>query len=680
MPNRLSQSTSPYLRQHADNPVDWYMWGPEALDKAKAEQKPILLSIGYSACHWCHVMAHESFEDAVTAHQMNEQFINIKVDREERPDIDHIYQAAHHLLTGRGGGWPLTMILTPDQEPFFAGTYFPAEPRYRMPAFKDLLNKIHETWTHRRDAIYEQNARLLEALKEESAAPIPGQLPTWQPEQDANLPSLARMHLLRNHDPVHGGFGGAPKFPHPTDLELLFTGFQLNGDARYYEAFALSMCSMANRGMFDQLGGGFYRYCVDAEWAIPHFEKMLYDNGPLLHLCADLWSVSHSPRLREVAEWTVDWLFREMQSPEGPFFSALDADSEGEEGLFYLWDRDTVRAHIPTENWNEVSLCFGLDQDPNFEGHAWHLHWHATSEHPTSEVLYSARRTLFDLRKPRVRPGLDDKILASWNGLMITGLAFAGRIFEREDWINQALSSLKRIQQLMMIDGKLHAVFAGGRAQLNAYLDDHAFLLQACIECLQVRWDPSILIFAEQLAHSILNDFEDPESGGYFFTRHDHEPLLTRPRIVHDAATPSGYAVATRMLIILGHLTGQMRFIDSAEKALNSAIPQTRARPSAFASLMLALEIASTPPQIIVLRGTQSHMRIWEKAISKLNLPHSLCFAVPQDAHAVPIVFDKPLPKNGEVNAWVCRGLNCLPEITDLSTLLGVCKSQDTVR
>jgi uncharacterized protein len=678
VPNRLAQSTSPYLRQHADNPVDWYMWGPEALDKAKSEQKPILLSIGYSACHWCHVMAHESFEDLATAQQMNAQFINIKVDREERPDIDHIYQAAHHLLTGRGGGWPLTMILTPDQEPYFAGTYFPAVPRYRMPAFRDLLDKVYEAWVSRRGAIQEQNARLMDALREESAAPSMMHRKPWQPEDDADLPQRATLDLLSNHDPIHGGFGGAPKFPHPTDLALLLQGFQCSGDDRQYDAVALSLHGMANRGMFDQLGGGFYRYCVDAEWAIPHFEKMLYDNGPLLYLCAELWCISRSPRLQEVSELTVAWLLREMHSPEGAFYSALDADSEGEEGLFYLWDRQTVQDQIPAKNWEEVAHCFGLDQEPNFEHHAWHLHWHANSEHATSPALLSARKTLFELRTPRVRPGLDDKILASWNGLMIQGLARAGRRFQRKDWVKHAQHALHRIQTLMFIEGRLHAVYAGGKAQFNAYLDDHAFLLQACIECLQARWDAAILGFAEQLAEAILEHFEDAQAGGYFFTRHDHESLIMRPRIVHDAATPSGYAIAAHMLILLGHLTGDIRFQHSGERALATAIPQARARPAAFASLMLALEAAINPPQIIVLRGNKEDMHDWENALNQTIPSHCLLFAIPADAQGLPSLFDKPLPKTSTVNAWICSGIQCLPEITELSAVIERCSSRQT--
>jgi len=651
------------------------MWGPEALDKAQREQKPILLSIGYSACHWCHVMAHESFEDTPTAIQMNEQFINIKVDREERPDIDHIYQAAHHLLTGRGGGWPLTMILTPDQEPFFAGTYFPAEPRYRMPAFRDLLNKIHETWLHRRDAIKEQNLRLIEALREESAAPALTHSTHWLPEHDSDLPQRARLDLLRNHDPINGGFGSAPKFPHPTDLELLFHGFQIYGDDRQYDAVALSMHSMANRGMFDQLGGGFYRYCVDTEWAIPHFEKMLYDNGPLLQLCADLWCASRSPRLQEITELTVSWLLREMQSPEGPFYSALDADSEGEEGLFYLWDRDGIKEHIPSEDWLEVSQCFGLDQAPNFEQHAWHLHWHSSSELPTSLALLTARQKLFESRAPRIRPGLDDKIIAGWNGLMISGLAHAGRMFERSDWIDKAHQALQSIQKLMLLNGRLHAIFAGGRAQFNAYLDDHAFLLQACIECLQAKWDTTLLAFAEKLANAILDDFEDMQAGGYFFTRHDHEALLTRPRIVHDAATPSGYAVAARSLMILGHLTGETRYINSAEKALASACPQARDRPAAFASLILALETALIPPRIVILRGEENEMARWQLELLRSNLAHTLVLGIPTEAKRLPNLLEKPKPTSAKVNAWVCQGVMCLPEITDLPSLLSVCKS-----
>lgn len=441
MSNRLARETSPYLLQHADNPVDWYPWGPEALDRARREDRPILLSIGYSACHWCHVMAHECFEDAEVAAAMNRLFVNIKVDREERPDLDQIYQTAHQLLAQRGGGWPLTVFLAPDQTPFFAGTYFPKTPRYRLPGFVDLMENVAQAWHARRDEVLAQNEAVRAALDRQSPAPArQGAL--------SDAPFAEAMRDLETaFDPVWGGFSKPPKFPRPGELFFLLRRARL-GDARARELALFTLTKMASGGVRDQLGGGFCRYSVDERWAIPHFEKMLYDNGPLLQLYADAWAMSGDARYREAAEDIVAWLLREMRGPDGGFFSALDADSEGEEGKFYVWTPDQARAVLTDEEYAVAAPVYGFDAPPNFEN----AHWNPILARPLAEVaadlgvspdsaaarLASARARLFAARENRVRPGCDDKQLTSWNALMIAGLAHAGRVMARPDWVAEA--------------------------------------------------------------------------------------------------------------------------------------------------------------------------------------------------------------------------------------------------
>jgi hypothetical protein len=445
MSNRLATEPSPYLLQHADNPVDWYPWGEEALEKARREDKPILLSIGYSACHWCHVMAHDCFEDEEVAAAMNRLFVNIKVDREERPDLDQIYQAAHQLLAGRGGGWPLTVFLAPDQTPFFAGTYFPKTPRYNLPGFVDLMENVARAWRERRGEVLAQNVAVREALAE--------QQPAAGREVPLTAAPLAQgvRDLARAFDPVWGGFSRAPKFPRPGELFFLLRQAQAgNGQARDMALFTLR--KMASGGVVDQLGGGFCRYSVDEQWAIPHFEKMLYDNGPLLHLYADAWALTGEPLFRETAEGIVGWLLREMRAPDGGFYSALDADSEGREGNYYVWARDEARALLSAEEWAVAAPVFGFDAPPNFEN----AHWNPILAQPLAEVaatlgipeteaarcLASARTKLFAAREARVRPGCDDKQLTGWNALMIAGLAHAGRVMQRPDWVDAAHAAL----------------------------------------------------------------------------------------------------------------------------------------------------------------------------------------------------------------------------------------------
>ena len=666
MPNHLATETSPYLLQHVDNPVDWHPWGEAALSLARREDKPILLSIGYSACHWCHVMAHESFEDTEVAAVMNELFVNIKVDREERPDLDQIYQSVHNMLTGRAGGWPLTLFLTPDGTPYYAGTYFPKAARYGLPGFPDICIRLAEVYHQQRDAVEKQNASVREAL----ARTIP-ESAVAQPLEAAPI-DLLRTALIESFDSHYGGFGGAPKFPHPTDVAFLLRRAAFDDEAR--NAALTTLTRMAEGGIYDQLGGGFARYSVDARWEIPHFEKMLYDNGPLLSLYADAWVIAHTPLFQRVAEETVAWVMREMQSPEGGYYSSLDADSEGEEGKFTVWDRDEVRALLNATEWEVAASHWGLNDPPNFENSHWNLKVSAPISDPERALLSSARTKLFKVRAQRIHPGRDDKILTSWNALMIQGMARAARVFGRSDWLASARQSLDFIRSTLWRDGRLLATYKDNKAHLNAYLDDYAFLLAALIELMQTEFQVDDLDFATQLADVLLAQFEDREHGGFFFTSHDHEALIHRPKPGVDNATPSGNGVAAVALQRLGHLLGEPRYLEAARRTLECYCPQFSEQASGFAVLIEALDEALTPPESVILRGPAAELGVWQKALSAEPLPHMLTLALPNELAGLPPALAKP--KSDAVNAWVCQGVNCLPPIASLEALVATVSKQ----
>ena len=681
MPNLLAGETSPYLQQHADNPVNWRPWGKEALTLAEQEGKPILLSIGYSACHWCHVMAHESFEDAEVAAVMNRLFVNIKVDREERPDLDQIYQTAHQMLTGRAGGWPLTMFLTPEGAPFFGGTYFPKAPRYGLAGFPDLCERVAEAWRERRGDIEQQNAELLKALAAGAVARPPVDELTAAPLQ------LAVERAAQVYDADFGGFGGAPKFPHPADLELLLRRHAAAGDVRCGEMALHTLRCMAQGGLYDQLGGGFCRYSVDERWAIPHFEKMLYDNGPLLRLYADAWRATADPLFKRVAVETAGWVMREMQAPEGGYYSALDADSEHEEGKFYVWSPAEVSRHTTAAEYAVVAAHYGLDQPANFEGR----HWHLLVARPLADIaaalgrsaaeceglLISAKEKLFAVRGKRIRPGRDDKILTSWNALMVEGMAHAGRVFGRDDWLASARRALDFIRQELWKSGRLLATCKDGHAHLNAYLDDYAYLLKAVLELLQAEFDAGLLAFGKALGDALLAHFEDA-AGGFFFTSHDHEALIHRVKTGHDNATPSGNGVAAYALQRLGHVTGEARYLAAAERTLRLYYADMARQPGGFATLLMALEEAITPPTIVVLRGPRVQLADWQRKTTAHDWPWVLMLALPDDTEGtVPAALDKPLKDH--VNAWVCSGVKCLEPIDDYSCLERVCKTPELI-
>jgi uncharacterized protein YyaL (SSP411 family) len=672
MPNRLATETSPYLRQHADNPVDWHPWGAEALRLAREADKPILLSIGYSACHWCHVMAHESFEDPEVAAEMNRLFVNIKVDREERPDLDQIYQTAHAMLTQRSGGWPLTLFLMPDGTPFFGGTYFPKQARQGMAGFLDLLPRIAEAYRDKREEIGRQNAALLDALARTLPAPAGGEALKRSP-LDAAVREFAQVF-----DDVHGGIGQAPKFPHPYELAFCLRRHALDGGELGLAITRLTLVKMAEGGIYDQLGGGFCRYSVDPYWSIPHFEKMLYDNAALIALYSDAWLLTRQPLFERTARGIAGWVMREMQSPEGGYYSSLDADSEHEEGKYYVWTPDEVRGLLTADEYALVEPHYGLDGAPNFEGHHWHLRVMKPLDviarrldSPVAECearLESARAKLLAARDQRARPGRDDKILTSWNAMMVRGLARAARAFGEDAWLASARRALEFIRATLWRGGRLQATYKDGIAHLNAYLDDHAFLLDALLELMQCEFREDDLRFARDLAELLLERFEDRAAGGFFFVSHDHERLIHRAKPGHDNATPAGNGIAAFALQRLGHLIGEVRYLEAAERALKLFYPQLERQPGACVSLATALDEHLVPPQTVVLRGEAGAMAGWQRTLAARYRPNTLVVAIPAGRAGLPPVLDKAAPAKG-VNAWVCRGVSCMPAIGDLAEL-----------
>ena len=669
--NSLGDQTSPYLLQHADNPVHWYPWCEAALMRAEQENKPILLSIGYSACHWCHVMAHESFEDVDTAKIMNELFINIKIDREERPDLDKIYQTAQYLLTQRTGGWPLTMFLTPkDHMPFFGGTYFPDKARHGLPAFKDLLQHIANFYQSRRAEIDTQNQSMRNALQQ-----------IYEPncskvDLTPNIFNICNQHLEQTFDAKCGGFGSAPKFPHPTNIERLLRYYAqskmlADEKPRALHAAIFTLEKMADGGIYDHLGGGFSRYSVDSHWMIPHFEKMLYDNGPLLALYAQAYTLTHVDQFKNVGEGTADWVMREMQSPEGGYYSTLDADSEGIEGKYYVWIQDEIKACLSDEEYAVFAPHFGIDKAPNFE-EKYHLHTFKSGQEVCgaqslthiefSNLLAQAKQKLLSLREQRIRPGRDEKILTSWNALMIRGMAIAGRIFNRSDYIQSAEQALHFLKRTMWNNRRLFATYKDGKAHLDAYLDDYAFLLDAILEILQARWRTDDVAWATELANVLLEQFEDRTLGGFYFTASDHEPLIQRPKVLSDEATPSGNGVAASALLRLGHVLGETKFIEAAERVLQFSGQAVSQSPMGHASLLNAYAEYIHSPQIIILRGNASELVTWQQACTFGYAPQRLVFALESSLEDLPAAFvDKKYRDSSleGVTAYVCQGMQC---------------------
>ena len=667
MANALANETSPYLRQHADNPVDWLPWGAEALARARREDKPILLSVGYAACHWCHVMAHESFENEATARLMNALYVNIKVDREERPDIDRIYQLAQQMLTGRGGGWPLTMFLLPeDQRPFFGGTYFPPESRHGLPAFRDLLTHVAQYHRDHAGELREPATAVVAALErlnetgDAAAAAL-----------DATPIARARSQLQRAFDSDWGGFGGAPKFPHPNFVSRLLRDWHATANDEQPDLQALYMATltltrMAGGGLFDALGGGFFRYCVDGQWQIPHFEKMLYDNAQLLASYTEAACATGEALFRDVADRTADFLLTELRAPDGGFYSSYDADSEGHEGRYYVWTREQAQSLLSADEYAVLADRHGLDRPANFEG-AWHLQGAGTQ--PPDELADHARAKLLAARRRRVPPGLDDKRLTSWNALAIRALAIAARGLGRADCAQAAQDGLQFLRRKHWRDGRLLATSAGGEARGMAFLDDYAFLADAILELCTVRFDAASLDFGRELLDVLLDHFGDAASGGFWFTADDHERLITRSRSFSDDALPSGNGVAALALQRYGYLLGEPRYLAAAERCLRAAASQLARDSLQHATLLGALEEYLQPPEIVILRGAAGDIEPWRRQLAKLYAPRRVVLAVPDDAEGLPPAIAAKPAVAERVSAYVCRGSVCSAPLHTLQLL-----------
>jgi len=664
MPNRLAVETSPYLRQHADNPVDWWPWCDEALETARRERKPILLSIGYAACHWCHVMAHESFEDATTAAAMNALFVNIKVDREERPDIDKVYQLAHQALTGRGGGWPLTMFLTAEERlPFHAGTYFPKAPRHGLPAFIQLLHAVRRWHDEHPRELREHGDAMARFLADHGRAP-----PHAGELDDAPI-QAALARIAEAYDDDNGGHVGAPKFPPANEVALLLVLARDDAGGTAAAIARGTLAAMAGRGLADHLGGGFFRYCVDERWEIPHFEKMLYDNAQLLPCYARAAVQLDEPTFADTARACARWLARELQAPGGGFMSSHDADSEGEEGRYYVWQRDEARAVLDDGAWAVASRRYGLDGPPNFEGRAWHLVGRRAAAGIAAELgidaaearrrLARADAALLALRARRVRPGLDDKVLTAWNALAIAGAARAAGDLADAPLLAEAERALEVLHAELWRDGRLFACHAGGRTRFDAYLDDHAFLLDALLAMLRARWKRRDFDWAIALADALLERFEDRAHGGFFFTAHDAEPLPQRPKPFLDESLPAGNGVAARALLALGRLLGEPRWLDAAERTLRAAWPTLVEIPHACCATLLALDEYLAPRAHLVVRE-HGDARAWRDAVRGADVE---AWFIPA-GEALPGTLAAMRAPAGTTTAWLCRALACEAPIT----------------
>jgi hypothetical protein len=664
--NRLAHETSPYLKQHAHNPVDWYPWGPEALARARQLRRPIFLSIGYSACHWCHVMEHESFENPEVAAILNEHFVSIKVDREERPDLDQIYMTAVQLLNQGQGGWPMSVFLTPDLQPFFAGTYFPPEDRYGRIGFKRLLRKLAETWETRQADVIAHSGEITAHLKRASAVePTPGEL-------DERLLRNAVNYLGRAFDRTYGGFGREPKFPHAMDLRMLLRTARRFGHEEALAMARLTLDRMAMGGMYDQLGGGFHRYSTDARWLVPHFEKMLYDNALLTVAYLEAYQLTGEPFYREVVEDVLAYVRREMTSPEGPFYSTQDADSEGEEGKFFVWSAAEIEQVLGKELAEVFNYVYGVSAEGNWEGHNI-LHRSKSWEQdarllkmPESELrakLAEARQKLFVVRSRRVWPGRDEKVLTAWNGLMIAAFAQAAQVLENPTYTEVAVRAADFLLTRMRgPDSRLLRTYsAGSSPKLNAYLEDYAFLIDALVSLYELTFAPRWLRAATELAEVMVDQFADPADPGFFFTGRDHEPLIARLKDTHDSSTPSGNSMAVTALLRLATLTGRTDLRERAEATLRASRGLMESSPSAAGQMLLALDFYLGPVQEFAVVGDPSTTETQRvlRAIRAGFRPNKVV-ALRTDAdseQAVPLLQGKSAA--GGVTTYICQNFAC---------------------
>jgi len=674
--NRLATETSPYLLQHAHNPVDWYPWGEEALAKARAEARPIFLSIGYAACHWCHVMERESFEDEETAAQLNRDFVAIKVDREERPDLDAIYMDAVQAMTGQGG-WPMSVFLTPEGRPFYGGTYFPGDRRYGMPSFRDVLAGVTQAWREEREEVERAGSQLAEAIAQQVAASTAAGGSASFSEPGAL--DAAVLGLERSFDAVHGGWGGAPKFPASMTIEFLLRRHAAGGDARALAMARRTLDAMADGGIHDQLGGGFARYATDAVWLVPHFEKMLYDNAQLARVYLHAWQITAEPRYREVVEGILDHLLREMRTTDGAFASSLDADSEGGEGASYLWTQREIEELLGGE---APLFCAAYDVTPegNWEGRtilrrvrdgATLAAEHGGTESDVAGRLRAARIRLLERRQARAQPARDDKALAAWNGLAIAALAEAAQVLGREDYRAAAEEAAGFLTTALRdTDGRLHRSWKDGRASAMGVLEDHTHLADGLLALYEATFDERWFVRARELMERVLEHFADP-AGGFFDTSDDHEQLFTRPKGLQDNALPSGNAMAASVLLRLAALTGDGRYRDAAETTLAAVGALALRYPTGFSQWLIALDLAARPiDELAVVSDTSlDHARELLHIATGAYRPHLVIAASAEPASSViPLLRDRPL-LGGRPTAYLCRGFACRQPVTSADEL-----------
>ena len=664
--NRLQNETSPYLLQHAANPVDWYPWGDEALTRARTEDKPILLSIGYSACHWCHVMAHESFEDAETAAIMNEHFVNIKVDREERPDLDSIYMRAVQAMTGRGG-WPMTVFLTPDGMPFYGGTYFPPEDRHGLPAFRRVLQSIAAAYRDQQDDIVRSGQQMADMLQQDSVAD------SRSGSLTADILDYAYRNIAGGYDVAFGGFGRAPKFPQPMTLEFLLRTHRRTGDTRALEMVEKTLQKMARGGIYDQLGGGFHRYSTDERWLVPHFEKMLYDNALLGRAYLHAYQVTNQPFYRRIVEETLDYVLREMTAPSGGFYSTQDADSEGEEGKFFLWTPAEIEAALPSEEARLLMAFYDVTPGGNFEGRnilnvprdedvvAYRENVSAAQ---LQEAVTRGRNALLNVRAQRVKPGLDDKILTAWNGMMLTTFAEAARVLDRADYREAAERNAGFLLTALRPEGRLLRTHKDGRSKLAGYLEDYAYLIDGLLHLYQATFNMRWFREARTLSNEMVAFFWDEGAGQFYDTCRDHESLIVRPRDVNDGAMPSGNSVAVDVLMRMAEFSGDPTHRNIATQVLASLADDMAHHSGAFGHLLGALDFHLGSPKEIALIGATDDpaLNALAQTVFARYLPNKVVAgAEPGDeaaAQQIPLLTDRPL-LDGKPTAYVCANYTC---------------------
>ncbi len=690
MTNRLGQETSPYLLQHQNNPVDWFPWGPEALALAREQDRPILVSIGYSACHWCHVMAHESFENPSIANFMNKHFINIKVDREERPDIDSIYMTAVQAMTGQGG-WPLNAFLTPDGTPFFAGTYWPPADRMGMPGFLKVLRSVNDAWTTNRDGVIDNAEQIRTYLQNPRDIASEG---SEADELTGTIAGDALAAVISQFDPVYGGFGNAPKFPQASVLEFLLRHWRRTGSSEALDIALTTLDHMAAGGINDQIGGGFARYSVDRTWLVPHFEKMLYDNAQLMSLYLDAWRITNAPSYRQVVERIATWTLTQMTSPEGGFYASLDADSEGVEGKFYVWTEPEVenalRPTFSAEEIDLVKLHFGVTPQGNFEGSmilsivrpVEELAEH--SGKPAAEItdiVQRATKRLAQIRAARIAPARDEKAIVSWNGLMLKALSESGAALQNPDLIAAARRNAGfLLTHLRNGNGKLARTWRNGTLRGNGTLEDYAFIADGLVALYRVTSEIQWLDAAGELLDIMVESFQHPSGAGFYDTADDHEKLVIRPRDLQDGATPSGNAVACDLLLTFGMLRGDDKLLSFAERTLASLSRQMREHPIFMGRYLAVLERWLGPRSELIFAGDpdSESLRELRAVVSKRYEPLLVVgFAIDTDeriAKRYPMLADRPI--QGDASAYLCEHFTCLPPVTSPAALANLLANQ----